>query len=106
MPSDIITRFVSVVSEGCSTAGPPRLLAQELMITNITKAEKKLEKNTLLQFFLDILLPNSYYEYDKHKISWYNVIQFSEEVRSNFWLLQESTDLIRKWVGRNLGFQS
>ena len=66
---DIITRFVSV-HEGCSTAGPPRLLAQELMITNITtKAEKKLEKNTLLQFFLDILLPNSYYEYDKHKIS-------------------------------------
>ena len=59
---DIITRFVSVVSEGCSTAGPPRLLAQELMITNITtKAEKKLEKNTLLQFFLDILLPNPYY---------------------------------------------
>ena len=52
MPSDIITRFVSVVSEGCSTAGPPRLLAQELMITNITtKAEKKLEKNTLWQIF-------------------------------------------------------
>ena len=75
---------------------------RKIMITNITKAENKLEKKE--HFWNLYIVTELLYENDKHKISWNNVISVQRSI--GFLAPGVSTDLIRKWVGRNLGFQS